>query len=305
MGDSHHVFPSFCGTEVSREQRAMMMQIIERYGRLTRTELASTLCELLDWTRPNGKLKTVECRQFLEQLEYKGLLRLPEKQRHSPRRAATIEFTEAGECRHTLHGTLKDYRPITLTWVKSADDRALWKELIERYHYLGYRMPFGAHLSYLIHATQAERVVVGCLQFSSPAWRMAPRDQWIGWNDEVRGRRLQHIINNSRFLILPHVRVDNLASHVLSLAARQVVDDWQASYHIKPLLIETLVDQQRFTGTCYRAANWVDVGITRGRGRQDRRHERHDANPKRIFLLPLDQQARERLRCTAWPPKKN
>lgn len=298
MGDSHRVFPSFCGTEVSCEQRATIMQIVEHYGGLSRTELASTLCELLDWTRANGKLKTVECRQFLEQLEHEGLLRLPEKRRRSTRRAKPIAFTEAGECRQALQGPLKDYRPITLTLVNSADDRALWKELIERYHYLGYRLPFGAHLRYLIQAVRAERVVLGCLQFSSPAWRMAPRDRWIGWNDEVRGRRLQHIVDNSRFLVLPHVRIDNLATHVLSLAARQVVDDWQASYGIKPLLIETLVDRQRFAGTCYRAANWVEVGVTRGRGRQDSRHERHDANPKRIFLLPLERQARQRLRCT-------
>lgn len=282
----------------------MIMQIIERYGRLTRTELASTLCELLDWTRPNGKLKTVECRQFLEQLEQKGFLKLPEKRRRSPKQATAIAFTKASECRQIVQGTLTDYRPITLTLVKSANDRALWKELIERYHYLGYRIPFGAHLRYLIHATKPEQTVMGCLQFSSPAWRMAPRDQWIGWNDEVRAQRLQHIINNSRFLVLPHVRLPNLASHVLSLAMRRVVDDWQASYHIKPLLIETLVDTKKFTGGCYRAANWIDVGITRGRGRQDRGHERHNANPKRIFLLPLDRQARERLRCTVWPPKE-
>ncbi|MEJ2743684.1 MAG: DUF4338 domain-containing protein [Gammaproteobacteria bacterium] len=304
MSDRHHTFPSFCGAEVSREQQSMILQIIERYGRLTRTELASTLCELLDWTRPNGKLKTVECRQFLEQLEHMGLLQLPKKQRRSPRQTKTIAFTEASESHHVVQGALADFRPITLTVVESADDRALWKELIERHHYLGYRTPFGAHLRYFIQATRPERTIIGCLQFSSPAWRMAPRDQWIGWTDEVRAQRLQHIINNSRFLVLPHVRLPNLASHALSLAMRRVVHDWQARYHIKPLLIETLVDTQKFTGGCYRAANWIDVGITCGRGRQDSRHERHNANPKRIFLLPLDRKVRERLQCAVSPSKE-
>ena len=124
---------------------------------------------------------------------------------------------------------------------------------------------------------------------------MAARDQWIGWSDSLRARNLQSIINNSRFLILPHVQVHNLASHVLSLAARQIVRDWQAQYHIKPLLIETLVDINQFSGHCYRAANWQEVGVTTGRGRQDRQHQRHDVAPKRVFLYPLHKQAREQL----------
>jgi len=162
------------------------------------------------------------------------------------RRKTKIQITQASETNELLQGLLKDFRPITLTPVINDNDRTLWKELIERYHYLGYRMPFGAHLRYLIHSAPLNTTLLGCLQFSSPAWRMAARDKWIGWSDLSRQNNLQHLINNSRFLILPHVKIKNLASHVLSLAANQVVGDWQARYQLKPLLMETLVDQKRF-----------------------------------------------------------
>ena len=133
--------------------------------------------------------------------------------------------------------------------------------------------------------------MVGCIQLSSPAWRMAARDRWIGWDDAARTRQLQRIVNNSRFLLFPFVQITNLASHVLSLLSRCVVRDWQASYRIRPVLLETLVDTQRFTGGCYRAANWIELGQTSGRGRQDRGHERHGSAPKTLFVYPLHRHA--------------
>jgi len=296
MKESYAMFPLFCGTKVSKKERQLILEIIDRYHRLSRTELASTLCELLNWVRPNGKLKTVECRQFLESLHQQNILTLPDKRAQSKRRKTQMTFTQTMQATESLQGSLKNYRPVTLNRVQHDDDRTRWKELIERYHYLGYRMPFGAHLRYFIHATQPSTTILGCLQFSSPAWRMAARDQWIGWSDAMRGNNLQRLINNSRFLVLPHVNIKNLASHVLSLAARQIVDDWQASYCIKPLLIETLVDQKKFSGGCYRAANWLEVGVTSGRGRQDNQHKRHHAAPKRVFVYPLQKNAREQLR---------
>lgn len=289
-------FPQFCGNTVSKKEQQLVLQIVDQYQGLARTELASTVCELLNWVRPNGNLKTLECRQFLESLHQQHILKLPQKRPRGKRSGIKITLTKATEANESLQGPLKDYRPISLDLVRNDDDRTLWKELIERYHYLGYRIPFGAHLRYFIRATQANNALLGCLQFSSPAWRMAARDQWIGWSDSVRGEHLQRLINNSRFLLLPYVHIRYLASHVLSLAARQVVDDWQATYHIKPLLIETLVDQERFSGGCYRAANWIEVGVTTGRGRQDRQHKRHNAAPKRVFLYPLQRNAREQLR---------
>ena len=277
----------FCGEPVSSEQLALITQIVTRCGGLSRTELANTVCELFDWVRPNGKLKTVECRQFLERLQAHSALPLPATRHKGRGKSEKIIFTAvSAECR-SLQGTVKDFQPISLRLVGTAQQRTLFREIIERYHYLGYRIPFGAHLCYLIEVAQPTPTVVGALQFSSPAWRMASRDHWIGWTDTVRARHLQRIVNNSRFLILPSARIKYLASHVLSLASRCLVSDWQAKYHVKPLLLETLVDTQRYSGICYRAANWLELGQTSGRGRQDTSHTRHGASPKRLFVYPL------------------
>ena len=287
----------FCGVPVSDEQLALITQIVTRYGGLSRTELANTVCELLDWRRPNGKLKTVECRQFLEQLHAEAVLSLPIA-RHTRRgKRPKIALTPVSEAAEPLQGSLKEFQPIHLRRVRTPEERTLFRQSIERYHYLGYRVPFGAHLSYLIEVTRPTKTLVGVLQFSSPAWRIGVRDRWIGWSDTVRAHHLQRIVNHSRFLILPSARINYLASHVLSRAARALLDDWQAAYQIEPLLLETLVDSQRYSGTCYRAANWLELGQTSGRGRHDRTHARHGAAPKRLFVYPLRGDARERL-CT-------
>ena len=291
----------FCGEPVSHEQLALITQIVTRCRGLSRTELANTVCELLEWIRPNGKLKTVECRQFLEQLQVSTALSLPATRHKGKGKSQKIALTAASAEAKPLQGTLKDFQPIRLHRVQTARERTLFRELIERHHYLGYRIPFGAHLCYLIEVAQPAPTVVGALQFSSPAWRIAARDNWIGWTDTLRARHLQRIVNNSRFLILPSARIKYLASHVLSLASRRLVRDWQAKYQIEPLLLETLVDTQRYSGVCYRAANWLELGQTSGRGRQDRTHSRHGAAPKRLFVYPLRPGARASLRRDAGP----
>ena len=262
---------------------------------MSRNELAHTLCELLDWHRPNGGLKTAECRVLLEQMNERALICLPTLRQGRPRGAATVVAVGEGRVTATLSGALEALQPVWLQPVQTPEQRGLWRQLIERHHYLGHRVPFGAHLRYLIQAAPQQATVLGCLQFSSPAWRISARDGWIGWNDATRARHLQRIINNSRFLILPQVQVKNLASHVLALALRTVTTDWETAYGIRPYLAETLVDAARFTGHCYRAANWIDVGQTTGRGRQDRNHERHNACPKRVLLYPLVPDVRHRL----------
>jgi hypothetical protein len=287
---------TFCGQRVTAEDLAVIRRLVNLYGGLSRTELASTICELLDWQRPNGGLKTIECRQFLESLHERSVIALPELRIGRPRGSRTkVVHSERGEAREPLTGTLRDVKPLAIERVRTDAGRALWRELVERYHYLGHRVPFGAHLRYLIRISEPEPQVIGCLQFSSPGWRMAARERWIGWNEEARKKRLQHIVNNSRFLILPWVQVRNLASGVLAQATRTVVKDWETQYGLRPWLVETLVDKSRFTGTCYRAANWIEVGETTGRGRQDRTHQRHGAAPKTVFLYPLIKNARDRL----------
>jgi hypothetical protein len=286
----------FCGTLVSSEQLALITQIVTHCGGLSRTELANTVCELLAWVRPNGKLKTVECRQFLEQLQARTPLQLPAAQHKGRGKSKKIALTALSAEGVSLQGTVKDFQPVSLRGVSTEQERRLFRELIERHHYLGYRIPFGAHLGYLIEVARPTPTVVGAIQFSSPAWRMAPRDRWIGWTDTVRARHLQRIVNNSRFLILPAVRIKFLASHALSLVSRRVASDWQGKYHIEPVLLETLVDPQRFSGVCYRAANWLELGQTSGRGRQDNQHTRHGDSPKRLFLYPLRSDAQQSLR---------
>ena len=173
-------------------------------------------------------------------------------------------------------------------------DRELFRQYIQRYHYLGYKVPYGAHLRYFVRSTQPPCPLLACMLFTSAAWKMAPRDAYIGWSHPVRQANLPLVVNNSRFLILPWVRVPNLASHTLALAARQLPRDWLAWYGAQPVLMETLVDATRYHGGCYRAANWREVGLTQGRGRMDRYYTAKGVR-KHIFLFPLHRHWRERL----------
>jgi len=265
------------------------------FPKLTRTELANTICELFEWKRPTGKLKTVECRKFLERLDGIGILKLPPcRKEHAKRRRSRIQLTRRTQGQSALSIDLSALSPITLHRVTDVAQRQLWYEYMDRYHYLGYRIPFGAQLRYFIQ-TEVKDAYLGCLQFSSPAWRMAARDRWIGWSDEQRSRNLQLIVNNSRFLIFPWVKVKNLASTVLSLAAKIVPIDWLESFGYQPVLMETLVDKDRFPGTCYKAANWIQVGETTGRGRMDRENKRTGMAVKDIYLYPLSKYYRTHL----------
>ena len=269
---------------------------LTRFPKLTRTELANTICELFSWKRPTGKLKTVECRQFLERLDARGIIRLPAcKNQYTRQTKPTADRTRRTDSQSTLSTKLSELSPIVLTRVRNYPQRQLWCEYVDRYHYLGYRIPFGAQLRYFIQSG-IDQASLGCLQFSSPAWRMAARDHWIGWSDEQRRRNLQKIISNSRFLIFPWVQVKNLASSVLSLAAKTVPHDWIDCYGRRPVLMETLVDQKQYNGTCYRAANWVCVGETTGRGRMDRQNKRKGVAVKDIYLYPLSKRFRQELK---------
>jgi hypothetical protein len=287
---------SFCGQPVSVEQINLIRRITEEFGGLSRTELASTVCELLEWHRPTGKPKTVECRMFLETLHDCGKIRLPERQPGRPRGSRTAIPDTGAATGAPIEGLLADFQPLEIEPVLAAADHAPWREAIQQHHYLGHRVPFGAHLRYFIRIGAPHPIRVGALQFSSPAWRMAERERWIGWSDAARRRNLQQIVGNSRFLIFPWVRIPNLASCALALAARRLPEDWAQRYQVRPLLLETLVDQARFKGTCYQAANWIALGQTTGRGRQDSAHQRHGSARKTIFVYPLAANARELLR---------
>jgi hypothetical protein len=286
--------PAFCGTAVRAEEWEILREIVDTCG-VSRTELASTICEALGWVRSNGRLKTRECYEYLGLLEEKGLLRgLPAKREQRPRGVTSIHYTSASEPRAERRGELAEVQPVSLSLVSGAEQRALWRELVERHHYLGHKVAYGAHLRYLVWMSAPQRELCGCLQFSSAARRVASRDRWIGWDDATRQRGLTQVVNNSRFLILPWLHIRDLASHVLSQASRVVVEDWQEAYGVRPVLLETFVTRERYEGTCYRAANWVEVGATAGRGRMDR--ENRWAEPvKTCLVYPLVGDFRRRL----------
>ena len=289
-------YETFCGQVISKVQLDEIVEIISTFPKLSRSELANTICELFSWKRPTGKLKTVECRQFLERLDAKAVIRLPAcRKQYANDTKTNIPRTEQTDTRAAISVKLNELSPILLTRVQDKEHRRLWYEYVDRYHYLGYRLPFGAQLRYFIKSGTKQGVILGCLQFSSAAWKMAPRDRWIQWDDEQRKRNLQKIINNSRFLIFPWVKVKNLASSSLALAVKTVPDDWQSCYGYRPVLMETLVDQKRFKGTCYKAANWVHVGATTGRGRMDRENKRKGMAIKEIYVYPLCNRFRQEL----------
>ena len=288
---------NFCGRTFRQDELELMRQTARDFAALGVTEIARTICELLEWKRLSGGLKNHECRQLLERLQTEGFLQLPALRKlggRGPRRPDTSGaygepapvVCAASEC-----------EALELIRVKGPAEGRRWREQVERYHYLGCRVPFGAHLRYWVRHRERE---LACLLWTSPAWKMQARDAWIGWNHQQRQRNLQYIVNNGRFLILPWVRVKGLASKILALSARQLPLDWERHYGHRPLLLETLVDGDRFRGTCYRAANWIYVGETTGRGRMDRDHNAHGQAVKDVYVYPLVRDARQQL-CSDLP----
>lgn len=282
----------FCGRRFSTAEIKLVRDVVADFPSLSLTEIARTICELLEWKRPNGRLKNHECRLLLEKLSVAGLVNLPSLRVCGPRGPRIVVLTDNGTEQEPVIGSPDELVPLTLTVVRRGPESALWNELIERYHYLGYKVPVGANLRYLVRSSAKQ--ILACLLWSSPAWKMAARDSWIGWTDVERARNLQLVVNNSRFLILPWVRIPNLASMILSLCARQLPKDWERFYGYRPLLLETLVDT-RFQGTSYRAANWIHLGKTSGRGRMDQRHEAHEHSVKQIYAYPICRGVRRRL----------
>ncbi len=291
------------GRMFAASEIALICEVVATCGGLSRKELANTISELLGWTRANGSLKEAECLMLLVRLEAQGLLRLPAKQQTRPLGSVTaIPHTDAGEPGVPLSGRVETFAPVCVERVADSGARRRFRELVGRYHSLGYKVPFGAHLQYLVWISRPVPTVVGCLQFSSAAWRMQARDRWIGWDDATRARHLPQVVNNSRLLLLPWVHIQNLVSATLAHALRLLAADWQAQYGVTPLLVETFVDPARYTGACYRAANWAEIGETSGRGRDDRQHRRHGSGPKRVFVYPLRRNARARLRGDSGRP---
>lgn len=268
---------------ITNEIVAQIRQTIADNPDWGRKRISIHLCELWDWRVPGGTWKDISCRDMLRALDKAGEIVLPAPQNtygKEPRRGIL----------HQEHDTtpvvfsLGQLRPLRIELVEGGAALAKFKSLVDQYHYLGFGRTVGENMKYIVYSKDGS--VLACLLFGSAAWQCRDRDEYIGWDQEQRRAHLSLLTNNVRFLVAPWVNVPNLASHTLSLIAHRLSVDWERKYGHPILVLETFVER-RFRGTCYQAANWIHVGSTTGRGRNDRLHER--ALPtKDIYLLPLD-----------------
>ena len=282
------------GRQIGASELATIRGLIATHPNWHRTRISQELCREWNWCNEAGRLKDIAARSLLRKLDHQGLIQLP-----APVRSANNAFRNRSDRQGTLEfeslrieGRLSDLQPLRILQVTRKQDVQLFRTLLQQHHYLGYSGPVGENLKYLVYDCQ-ERVL-GCLLYVAAAWRVASRDSFIGWDESARQRGLSRIANNMRFLILPDIRVSHLASHLLALVSRRISNDWQAKYGHPILLLETFVEQRRFAGTCYKAANWIPVGETTGRTRN---HSNGSpmAPVKSVWLYPLHRSFVKRL----------
>ena len=288
-----------CGREFSSQEIEQIRETVAWLPGLARRELAATVCEHLDWYSASGTPRAHACEKLLEKLQAAGLIGLPprrlEKAHSGPRLNVALSERTCAEA--PLTGCLGDIEPVRLEAVTQASEVGLWNEYVERFHPLGYKGAFGCRLRYFIRSGSR---YLGCVLLAGAARAIAVRDRWIGWNERARLRNLPWIVNNSRFLIFPHVQIPHLASHVLGQLVRRVAADWRSQWGFAPLLLETFVDPSRYAGTCYRAAGWQLLGETSGRGLA-RPGKRYRSSPRLVLIKPLQEDCR-RLLCTGRLP---
>lgn len=280
-----------CGKNFSSQLITQIKTTIAAQPDISRQKLARQVCQWTDWRSPNGTLKEMSCRVALLKLHRQGLIELPEAKSHPNlmKTSATSDVESFPEP-PPIECFLAELGPVSLVRIKPGDraQSRRWNVMMQKYHYLGSGPLCGAQIRYFIESEPFG--ILGGLAFSAAAWRVSVRDAWIGWDDITRQQRFNQIVNNSRFLIVPQVEVNNLASHVLALAIKQLLTDWHIQYAIQPLLLETFVKKDRFQGPCYRAANWIHVGQTKGRGRQDSNNT-NSVPIKDVYVYPLHENA--------------
>jgi hypothetical protein len=282
------------GRKISEADIKLITTLINDNPCWHRTRLSMELCELWNWRTNNGRLKDMACRTFLLKLERKGKITLPTRQRSANLNSRrNREVPDIGYSTELIQCPLGSVTPVSVTQLsENNDEMLLFRCLLARYHYLGFKNSFGENLRYLIRDRKGRPLA--CLLFGAAAWKTACRDRFIGWTEGQRKAGLRLIVNNSRFLVLPWVKVPNLASHVLSRVSRRIRDDWIKKYSHPIHLLETFIERDRFRGSCYRAANWIDLGSTEGRGRNDRSRSL-DVPVKDILVYPLHRHFRREL----------
>lgn len=285
------VTPIIQGRPIGATELAQIRQLLDQHPDWSRRRVSEQLAQLWNWRNGAGRLKDMAARTLLLKLHERGWIALP------PRRCApcnrmrrkTMPVAVPPDPELALIGSLAALQPLSLMEVSTPAGRThrpLFEALLHQYHYLSYRSPVGENLQYLVRDQHGRPLA--CALFGAAAWQCADRDRHIGWDAAARTRHLHLVTNNTRLLLVPWVKVPHLASHLLGRLARRLSRDWQAKYGHPIYLLETFVEQGRFAGTCYRAANWVRVGQTKGRSRQDRSDGRHHQVPvKDIYLYPL------------------
>lgn len=252
----------YCGRDFSAEELAVIRTLIADNPTATRADLSRLTCQALRWYKADGGLKQMSCRVAMLRMQDDGLIQLPAPQGKRPE--SRIECTAKTAAQALIGQPANALTPLQFCPVTSRAHSRLWNEYIHRYHYLGYKTLPGAQLRYFVTSGEA---ILALLGFGASAWQAAPRDDYIGWSHDQRQQNLHRVVNNARFLILPWVQSKNLASMILAMAARRLPGDWESRYHYRPVLLETFVEKDRFAGTAYKAANWVHVGQTKGRGK--------------------------------------
>ena len=283
---------SYRHRRLSEPDIAFIRELIAAHPRASRRQLSTKLCQAWNWVQANGALRDMVCRSLMLQLHRAGLIELPPVVKVPPnplaRRAAPVHIEVETQ---PLHATLRDIQPLELRPVRRTPDEALFNSLLAQYHYLGYTQPVGEHLKYLVYAKQRP---IACFAWSSAPRHLGSRDRFIGWCAEARLKNIGLLAYNSRYLILPWVTVEHLASHLLGRIVHVLAADWERAYAHPIYFVETFVDPQRFRGTCYRAANWIYLGVTTGRGKDAPTHQ-PNRPIKEVFGYPLVKDFRQRL----------
>jgi len=281
------------GRQLSTKDIELIQGLLTEHPDWHRTRLSQELCRLWDWRNALGRIKDMAARTLLLKLERAGHIRLPKLRRQSPNKFRNRRLPLVLHSTTPIGGALDDLRPLCVSVVQpGSEDFRLFNSLLGQYHYLGHRITVGENMRYLVRDREGRPV--SCALFGSAAWKCGPRDAWIGWDRGVREANLGLLTNNTRFLILPWVTVPHLASHILALLTRRVCADWQNKYGHPVHALETFVDRDRFKGTCYRAANWMRLGSTQGRTRND--WDRSIvASIKDVYIYPLTKGFRQAL----------
>lgn len=280
------------GRAVTATDIAFIRELIARHPEASRRALSKLLCEAWNWRQPNGELRDMVCRSLMLELYRAGLVELPAV-RATPRnnvverrRVARVPVDST-----PIRYPLSEIQPLEFRQVRRTGEEQLFASLLQEHHYLRYTQPVGEHLKYLVY-TKARPIA--CLAFSSAPRHLGPRDRFIGWSKEARRKNIRFLAYNTRFLIVPWVEVEHLASHILGRMARRLSRDWEDVYGHPVYYLETFVDPGRFRGTCYRAANWIVLGLTTGRGKADQT-KRPNRPKKEVLGYPLTKGFRELL----------